>query len=77
MSQTSTAQSPTFTQIVEKLQTLSEAELKLAYVRLFKDKDTLPDELQLKLDKGMQDFESGNYITNEQMKEKSAEWVTK
>ena len=37
MAQTSTVQSPTFTQIVEKLQTLSEAELKLAYVRLFKD----------------------------------------
>ncbi len=71
MAQTSTVQSPTFTQIVEKLQTLNEAELKQAYVCLFKA--DLPIELQSKLDKGMQDFESGNYITNEQMKEKSAE----
>ena len=69
MPQTSTVQSPTFTQIVEKLQTLSDGELKQAV--------NLPDELQLKLDKGMRDFESGNYITNEQMKEKSAEWFTK
>jgi predicted transcriptional regulator len=69
MAQTSTVQSPTFTQLVEKLQTLNEAELKQAV--------TLPDELQLKLDKGMQDFENGNYITNEQMKAKSAEWFTK
>ena len=69
MAQTSTIQSPTFTQIVEKLQTLNEAELKQAV--------NLPEELQSKLDKGMQDFESGNYITNEQMKAKSAEWFTK
>ena len=37
MGQTSTKESSTFTQIVERLQTLSEAELKLAYVRLFQD----------------------------------------
>ena len=41
------------------------------------DKDNLPKELQSKLNKGMQDFNNGNYITNEQMKEKSAQWVTK
>jgi hypothetical protein len=37
MEQTSTVKSPTFKQIVEKLQTLNEAELKQAYVRLFND----------------------------------------
>ena len=41
------------------------------------DKDKLPEELQSKLNKGMQDFESGNYITNEQMKEKLAGWITR
>jgi len=37
MGQTSRALSPTYLKIVEKLQTLSEAELKLAYTRLFQD----------------------------------------
>lgn len=41
------------------------------------DKENLPKELQSKLNRGIQDFSSGNYITNEQMKEKSAQWVTK
>jgi hypothetical protein len=41
------------------------------------DKEKLPQELQSKLNKGMKDFNEGNYITNEQMKEKSAQWVTK
>ena len=41
------------------------------------EKEKLPKELQSKLNRGIQDFSSGNYITNEQMKEKSAQWVTK
>jgi len=41
------------------------------------DKEKLPKELQSKLNRGLHDFTSGNYITNEQMKEKSAQWVTK
>ena len=41
------------------------------------DKEKLPKELLSKLNKGMTDFQNGNYITNEQMKEKSAQWVTK
>ncbi len=37
MGQTSRVQSPTYLKIVEKLQTLTESELKLAYTRLFQD----------------------------------------
>ena len=41
------------------------------------DKEKLSKELQTKLNRGLNDFTSGNYVTNEQMKEKSAQWVTK
>ena len=41
------------------------------------DREQLPQELQSKLNRGIQDSNIENYITNEQMKEKSAQWVTR
>jgi uncharacterized protein YjgD (DUF1641 family) len=39
--------------------------------------DQLPDELQQKINKAMEDYKSGNYITHEQMKQKLQLWLTK
>ena len=37
----------------------------------------LPDELQQKINKAMEDYKSGNYITHDQMKQKVQQWLTK
>lgn len=39
--------------------------------------EQLPDELQQKINKAMEDYKSGNYITHEQMKQKLEQWLTK
>ena len=39
--------------------------------------DRLPQPLQQKISKAMDDYKSGNYITHEQMKEKLQQWLTK
>ena len=39
--------------------------------------DTLPTELQEKLNRAMEDYNAGNYITHEQMKEKIRSWRMK
>ncbi|MDQ6757464.1 MAG: hypothetical protein M3004_11070 [Bacteroidota bacterium] len=36
----------------------------------------LPEELQSKLNRAMDDYKSGRYITHEQMKQKVAQWLT-
>lgn len=38
---------------------------------------SLPGELQQKINKALDDYKSGNYITHEQMKEKVQQWLTK
>lgn len=37
----------------------------------------LPEELQHKLNRALDDYQSGRYITHEQMKQKVAQWLTK
>jgi predicted nuclease of predicted toxin-antitoxin system len=37
----------------------------------------LPDELRQKLNKALEDYQSGNYITHEEMKQKVQQWLTK
>ena len=37
----------------------------------------LPDELRQKINKAMEDYKSGNYITHDQMKQKVQQWLTK
>jgi hypothetical protein len=37
----------------------------------------LPGELQQKINKALDDYKSGNYITHDQMKEKLQQWLTK
>jgi uncharacterized protein YjgD (DUF1641 family) len=39
--------------------------------------DTLPVELQQKLNRALEDYKSGNYITHEQMKERIKLWRMK
>lgn len=41
------------------------------------DTEQLPEELQQKINKAMEDYKSGNYITHEQMKQKLQQWLTK
>jgi D-ribose pyranose/furanose isomerase RbsD len=37
----------------------------------------LPTELQQKINKALDDYKSGHYITHEQMKQKVQQWLTK
>ncbi len=37
----------------------------------------LPEELQHKLNRALDDYQSGSYITHEQMKKKVVQWLTK
>lgn len=37
----------------------------------------LPQELQNKLNRALDDYKSGRYITHEQMKQKVSQWLTK
>ena len=37
----------------------------------------LPQELQTKLNRALDDYKSGRYITHEQMKQKVSQWLTK
>jgi len=36
----------------------------------------LPDELQIKINRALDDYKNGRYITHEQMKQKVAQWLT-
>ncbi len=36
----------------------------------------LPEELQNKISRALDDYENGRYITHEQMKEKVSQWLT-
>ncbi|MEJ0102244.1 MAG: hypothetical protein WDO19_06690 [Bacteroidota bacterium] len=38
---------------------------------------SLPVELQQKINKALDDYKSGNYITHEEMKQKVQRWLTK
>ena len=37
----------------------------------------LPDEMQQKINKALDDYKTGNYITHDQMKLKLQQWLTK
>jgi hypothetical protein len=37
----------------------------------------LPDNLQVKINKALEDYNSGNYISHDQMKEKVQQWLSK
>ncbi len=37
----------------------------------------MPEPLQHKINKAMEDYNAGNYITHEQMKQKLQQWLTK
>jgi hypothetical protein len=39
--------------------------------------EKLPQPLQQKISKALEDYKSGNYITHTQMKEKLQQWLTK
>ena len=39
--------------------------------------EKLPQPLQQKINKALEDYKSGNYITHAQMKEKLQQWLTK
>lgn len=39
--------------------------------------ENLPAELQQKINKALDDYRSGNYITHEEMKQKVQQWLTK
>lgn len=39
--------------------------------------DELPQELQIKLSKAVEDYKQGRYITYEQMQQKIQQWLTK
>jgi hypothetical protein len=39
--------------------------------------EELPGELQQKINKALDDYSSGNYITHEEMKQKLQQWLTK
>jgi hypothetical protein len=39
--------------------------------------DSLPEELQSKINRALDDYKNGRYITHEQMKQKVAQWLTK
>ncbi len=41
------------------------------------DAEELTGELKEKITRAFEDYQSGNYITNEQMKEKVQQWLTK
>ncbi len=41
------------------------------------DVNNLPQPLQQKINKALEDYKSGNYITHSQMKEKLQQWLTK
>ncbi len=36
----------------------------------------LPDELRIKINRALDDYQNGRYITHEQMKQKVAQWLT-
>ncbi len=38
---------------------------------------SLPSKLQHKINKALEDYKSGNYITHEEMKQKVQQWLTK
>jgi hypothetical protein len=39
--------------------------------------DKLPDNLQVKINKALEDYHSGNYISHDRMKEKVQQWLSK
>ncbi|HOZ78703.1 MAG TPA: hypothetical protein PLY34_11950 [Ferruginibacter sp.] len=39
--------------------------------------EDLPEPLQQKISKALEDYKSGNYITHQQMSEKLKQWLTK
>lgn len=39
--------------------------------------EDLPNDLQVKLNRAINDYKTGNYISNEQMKEKMKEWLAR
>lgn len=39
--------------------------------------NNLPEDLQIKLSRALDDYKSGRYITHEQMKQKMQEWLMK
>ena len=41
------------------------------------NKEDLPSELQNKIERALEDYRSGNYITHQQMKQKVEQWLTK
>jgi hypothetical protein len=41
------------------------------------DLDKVPQELQLKLFRAIEDYKEGRYITNDQMKQKIQQWLMK
>lgn len=41
------------------------------------DVKNLPAKLQQKINKALEDYRSGNYITHEEMKQKVQQWLTK
>lgn len=38
---------------------------------------SLPDDLQVKINRALDDYKNGRYITHEEMKQKMEQWLTK
>ncbi|MEP6584149.1 MAG: hypothetical protein ABJA90_07770 [Ginsengibacter sp.] len=70
--------------ILQKLQTTMDEQLiEEVYELLYPNKaiknisiGDLPEELQSKLNRALDDYKNGRYITHEQMKQKVEQWLT-
>ena len=70
--------------ILQKLQSTTDEQLiEEVYELLYPDEEVtniplsaLSEELQNKINRALDDYKNGRYITHEQMKEKVAQWLT-
>ncbi|HUZ57585.1 MAG TPA: hypothetical protein VMU83_02275 [Hanamia sp.] len=71
--------------VLQKLQSTTDEQLiEEVYKVLYPDEDfksisvdNLPEELQNKISRALEDYKSGRYITHEQMKQKVDQWLTR
>ena len=68
-----TIQSTTDAQLIEEVYELLHPDEAIENIAI----TDLPEELQSKLNRAMDDYKTGRYITHEQMKQKVAQWLTK
>lgn len=70
--------------IIQRLQTTNDEQLIEEVYELLHPNEaienisiaTLPAEVQLKINRALEDYKSGRYITHDQMKQKVEQWLT-